>query len=32
MDLDLELIHVKWAGPGTGQEVTGPDHAWKCRL
>ena len=31
MDLDLQLIHFKWAGLGVGQELAGPDHAWKCR-
>ena len=30
--LDPQFIHFKWAGLGMGQEVAGPDHAWKCRL
>jgi len=27
MDMDLELIHFKSAGPGTGQEMVGPTMA-----
>jgi len=29
-----ELAYVGRSGavPGMGQEVSGPDHAWKCRL